>query len=75
MAGELNVCWAGAVPSTGLSSFEDSVDADLLGTVEEEDKLEGDGVAHCRLPAVQVVLVARKAVDQKVFRFAVVHCL
>lgn len=57
-----------------LASVEASLHTDLLGAFEKEDELQVDAVRHLAVPAVQVVLVAREAVDQEVTLPARLHC-
>lgn len=48
---------------------------DLLGTVEVQHKLELTLVTHLLLPTLEVVLVAREAVDKEFLGRALLHSL
>lgn len=52
-----------------LATFQATFDADLFGTLEEEDKFDIHFILHRSLPAIQIVLISGKAIDQKVTNF------
>jgi len=61
------------VATTGsLSAFQDATAAGVLVTVEEENSLQIGAIAHFFDPAVEVVLVSWKAVDQETVASATV---
>jgi hypothetical protein len=48
-----------------LTSLDAPLDAFVFGALEEQDEEEVHLLGHLSLPALQVVLVARKAIDQE----------
>lgn len=51
--------------AASLSSLDASLDALVLGTLEEKHEEEVNLLGHLSLPALQVVLVSREAVDKE----------
>ena len=59
----------------GSVPFPVSSVTDFSGAVEEDDELDVDLAVHGLLPAVQVVLVTREAVNEELVRAALLHRL
>ena len=57
----------------GGAAVQAPLDARLLVAHEEQDKVEVGLVPHLLVPAAQVVLVAREAVDEELVRAGLVH--
>ena len=60
-------------PTARLPSLQTAGCADLLAALEEENALQVHFLAHLLVPATQVVLVPREAVDEEIIFVAAGH--